>query len=105
MASLHTVLRHLKYEIEAPDSLLNRDKSNYGTQLVPIIANCDYTLQQLDDLLLKYSRLADDKPGIWDRIRFGSAEMDLLGDIRQKLNNHKTTITGNFISNALDKND
>lgn len=94
VAALHTVLRHLKYEIEAPESLLNRDRSKYGGQLVPIIANCDYTLQQLDDVLRKYSRLADEKPGIWDKIRFGSAEMESLGDIRTKLNNHKTTITG-----------
>ncbi|EHL00544.1 hypothetical protein M7I_3429 [Glarea lozoyensis 74030] len=35
--ALYTVLRHLKYELEAPESPLNRDRSIWGRQLAPIV--------------------------------------------------------------------
>jgi len=98
---LHTVLRHLKYEVEAPDSPLNRDHSLWGRQLAPIIGDCDFTLRQLDGLLQKYGRLGSDGGGsspsspriLWDKVRFGSNEMDQLGTIRVKLISHKTSLT------------
>ncbi|TVY33075.1 hypothetical protein LSUB1_G008435, partial [Lachnellula subtilissima] len=98
---LHTVLRHLKYEVEAPESPLNRDHSVWGRQLQPIIGNCDFTLRQLDGLLQKYGRLGTDGGGnspsaprvLWDKVRFGSNEMDQLGVIRVKLISHKTSMT------------
>ncbi|KAG4439928.1 hypothetical protein IFR05_004603 [Cadophora sp. M221] len=96
---LHTVLRHLKYEVEAPESLLNRDQSIWGRQLAPIIGDCDFTLRQLDGLLQKYGRLssASSSPSspriLWDKVRFGSNEMDTLGTIRVKLISHKTSLT------------
>jgi hypothetical protein len=81
---LHTVLRHLKYEVEAPDSPLNRDRSIWGRQLAPIIGDCDFTLRQLDGLIQKYGRLSTNGGGsspssprmLWDKMRFGSNEMD-----------------------------
>ncbi|KAL2075385.1 hypothetical protein VTL71DRAFT_328 [Oculimacula yallundae] len=96
---LYTVLRHLKYEVDAPESLLNRDQSIWGRQLAPIIGDCDFTLRQLDGLLLKYGRLssASSSPTnpriLWDKVRFGSNEMDTLGTIRVKLISHKTSLT------------
>ncbi|KAH8812077.1 hypothetical protein F5884DRAFT_784305 [Xylogone sp. PMI_703] len=96
---LHTVLRHLKYEIEAPESPLNRDRSKWTRQLAPIIADCDHTLRQLDQLIQKYGRLAhsDRSPTsprvLWEKVRFGSNEMDQLGAIRVKLISHKTSLT------------
>jgi hypothetical protein len=94
---LHTVLRHLKDEVEDPESVLNRDRSQYAKELAPVIGDCDYTLLQLDNLLQKYGRLGREKDGsgnrLWDKIRFGSAEMDELGSLRVKLINHKTSIT------------
>lgn len=97
---LHTVLKHLKSEIEDENSPLNRDRSLWGNQLAPIIGDCDFTLRQLDGQLLKYGRLlegneawnAGDKAS-WDCIRFGSNEMDQLGSIRVKLISHKTSLT------------
>ncbi|KAH7342533.1 hypothetical protein BKA65DRAFT_354794, partial [Rhexocercosporidium sp. MPI-PUGE-AT-0058] len=38
---LHTVLRHLKYEVEAPESLLNRDHSIWGDVLRAYIREID----------------------------------------------------------------
>lgn len=101
---LHTVLRHLKYEVEAPDSALNRDASLWGRQLAPIIGDCDFTMRQLDQLLMKYGRLANNNNGapgtsptsprvLWERVKFGSNEMDQLGGIRVKLISHKTSLT------------
>jgi hypothetical protein len=99
---LHTVLRHLKYEVEAPESPLNKDRSIWGRQLAPIIGDCDFTLRQLDSLIMKYGRLASNGSGgsspttpriLWERVRFGSNEMDQLGGIRVKLISHKTSLT------------
>jgi hypothetical protein len=96
---LHTVLRHLKYEVEAPESPLNRDCSTWGHQLAPIIGDCDFTLRSLDNLITKYGRLssADSSPTsprvLWDKVRFGSNEMDQLGAVRVKLISHKTSLT------------
>ncbi|KAB8300484.1 hypothetical protein EYC80_000650 [Monilinia laxa] len=97
---LHNVLKHLKSEVEDEDSLLNRDQSIWGRQLAPIIGDCDITLKQLDDLLLKHERLFNENGGrngsseaLWDKMRFGSNEMDQLGGIRVKLISHKTSLT------------
>lgn len=88
-------MRNLKDEIEDPASILNRENSNSAKELVPIIGNCDATLQQLDGLLQKYCNI-NGEPGLarlWDRMRFGTTEMEELAEIRMKLMNHKTTIT------------
>ncbi|RDW94785.1 hypothetical protein BP5796_00548 [Coleophoma crateriformis] len=94
---LHTVLRHLKYEVQAPESLLNRDRSLYGRDLAPIIGDCDNTLHGLDLLLQKYGRLGDGSPSsprvLWEKMRFGSNELDELGGMRVKLISHKTSLT------------
>jgi hypothetical protein len=78
---------------------LNRDRSLWGRQLAPIIGDCDFTLKQLDGLLQKYGRLSNgggspSSPRVlWDKVRFGSNEMDTLGTIRVKLISHKSSLT------------
>lgn len=53
--NLHTVFRHLKVEVEDPESPLNIDNSAvYTRQLTPIIEDCDFTLKQLKTILDKY---------------------------------------------------
>ncbi|OBT66848.1 hypothetical protein VE03_04012 [Pseudogymnoascus sp. 23342-1-I1] len=97
--ALHTVLRHLKYEVQAPESILNRDRALYARDLAPLIADCRFTLEDLEDLLRKYGDIRnDDRSGsatgrLWNQIKFGSIEMDQLGSVRVKLINHKTNIT------------
>jgi hypothetical protein len=93
------VLRHLKYEVEAPKSPLNYDQSIWGRQLAPIIKDCNSTLRQLDTLLQKYRRLSDSGASspsspriLWDKTHFGSDEMDTLGTIRVKLISHRTNL-------------
>jgi hypothetical protein len=100
---LHTVMRHLKYEVEDPGSALNRDSGSgsslYVRDFAPIVGDSDYTLGQLDGLLQKYGRTGGTgKDGrqigrAWDRLRSGSAEKDELGSIRMKLISHKTNLT------------
>jgi hypothetical protein len=88
---LHTVLRHLKYEVEAPDSPLYRDRTIWSRQLAPTIADCDLTLKQLDALILRHgSHSGTSSP---EKARFGSDEMDQLGAIRVKLIRQKTSLT------------
>ncbi|KAJ8068643.1 hypothetical protein OCU04_002345 [Sclerotinia nivalis] len=97
---LHTVLKHLKSAVKDGDSPLNRNRSIWVRQLAPIIWDCDFTLKQLNGLLLEYGRLFEGS-GVengsskisWDKKRFGSNEMDRLGAIRVKLISHKTSLT------------
>lgn len=95
--ALHTVLRHLKYEVQAPESILNRDRARYTRDLAPLIADCHSTLVELDGLVRKYERIRGDERGangrLWKQIKFGSTEMDQLGSARVRLINHKTSIT------------
>jgi hypothetical protein len=89
--SLHTVLRHLKYAVEAPESPLSGDHSIWERQLAPIIDDVDFTLRQLDAILQKYGRLTAGNDV--SEVRFGSDEMSQLGHIRVKLDSHKTSLT------------
>ncbi|KFX98803.1 hypothetical protein O988_04193 [Pseudogymnoascus sp. VKM F-3808] len=97
--ALHTVLRHLKYEVQAPESILNRDRALYARDLAPLISDCRFTLEDLEELLRKYGDIKNgDRNGstsgrLWNQIKFGSIEMDQLGSVRVKLINHKTNIT------------
>jgi hypothetical protein len=97
IGALHTVLRHLKYEVQAPESILNRDRALYARDLAPLIADCRYTLEDLEELVQKYGGLRSDERSssgrLWNQIKFGSVEMDQLGSVRVKLINHKTNIT------------
>jgi len=99
--ALHTVLKHLNYEVQAPESPLNRDRPRWSRQLSSLINDCDHTLRQLDNILVKYGRLADSSSNgspsssrvMWDKVRFGSTELDQLGATRVKLISHKSNLT------------
>ncbi|OBU00058.1 hypothetical protein VE01_01773 [Pseudogymnoascus verrucosus] len=97
--ALHTVLRHLKYEVQAPESILNRDRALYARDLAPLISDCRFTLEDLEELLRKYGDIKNNDRGgsttgrLWNQFKFGSIEMDQLGTVRVKLINHKTNIT------------
>ncbi|OBT99025.2 hypothetical protein VE01_02435 [Pseudogymnoascus verrucosus] len=103
--ALHTVLRHLKYEVQAPESILNRDRALYARDLAPLIADCRYTLEDLEELIRKYGGLRSNESSSSKQLRnliksssvemdrLGSVEMGQLGSVRVKLINHKTNIT------------
>lgn len=100
--SLHTVLKHLKVEIEDPASLLGSGSSSvYVRQLTPLIEDCDFALQQLEVVLNKYG--TDSAAGLADpsatKLMPGekgwvleTSERDRLELIRAKLATQKLNI-------------
>lgn len=91
---LHEVLRYLKYEVQAPESILNRDRALYARDLAPLIADCRNTLEDLEELLQKYGGLRSDERSSNRQLgNLSSMELDQLGSVRVKLITHKTNIT------------
>ncbi|KAG9240486.1 hypothetical protein BJ878DRAFT_403372, partial [Calycina marina] len=84
--NLHTVLRHLNYEIAAPDSALNKDGGFWEKQLGPIIEGCDNTLRQLDgtsggSVLTHYD---DDDREVWRQFRRELVAEGFSSDVLQQ---------------------
>lgn len=100
--SLHTVLKHLKVEIEDSASLIRSGSSSvYARQLTPLVEDCDFALQQLEVVLNKYG--ADSAAGLADpsgaKLMPGekgwvleTSERDRLELIRTKLATQKLNI-------------
>ncbi|KAI1206640.1 uncharacterized protein F4807DRAFT_438764 [Annulohypoxylon truncatum] len=94
--SLHTVLKHLKFETEDPESLLCADGSGvYARQLTPILEDSEFALKQLDTILEKKYGGGDggmqmDGEKGWTILE--SREKDMIGMIRSKLANQKLNI-------------
>lgn len=94
--SLHTVLKHLKFETEDPDSLLCVDGSAvYARQLTPILEDSEFALKQLDTILEKKygggdgSMQMDGEKG-WTMLE--SREKEMISVARSKLANQKLNI-------------
>ena len=99
--ALHSVLKHLKHEVEAPDSPLNRDLSLWSRKLVPVLGNSHTTLLQLNGLLQKRDPRPSENgartpltPGLqWENSRLGADDKGQLVAIRAKILSHKTSMT------------
>ncbi|KAI1759391.1 hypothetical protein GGR53DRAFT_471378 [Hypoxylon sp. FL1150] len=99
--SLHTVLKHLKFEAEDPESLLSIDDSAvYARQLTPILEDSEFALKQLETLLEKKyggggssdgdsAARMDGEKG-WTMLE--SRDRDMIDLIRTKLSNQKLSI-------------
>jgi hypothetical protein len=94
---LYTVLRHLKYEVEAPDSPLNSDRSIWGRQVAPIVGDAYSTLRQLDELLqLRSGVNAGWQWSLGEKLatlRFYTDKMAQLEAIRTEIISHTTSLT------------
>ncbi|KXJ88757.1 hypothetical protein Micbo1qcDRAFT_166197 [Microdochium bolleyi] len=100
--SIHTVLKHLKSEVEDPASLLCSSSSSvYARQLTPLVEDCDFALQQLEVVLDKYNNpnAANIGDGPKSNLMPGEmgwvlerAESDRLELIRAKLATQKLNI-------------
>ncbi|KAI1465134.1 uncharacterized protein F4812DRAFT_461977 [Daldinia caldariorum] len=104
--SLHTALKHLKFEADDPESLLNIDSSAvYARQLTPILEDSEFALKQLDTIFdKKYGRGDDSGSGDtvnnrgtqidgdkgWSHLE--SRERDMIDLIHTKLTNQKLNI-------------
>ncbi|KAK6062984.1 hypothetical protein SCUP515_12826 [Seiridium cupressi] len=95
---VHTVLKHLKVEVEDPGSLLNTNQSPvYARQLTPIVEDCEFTLKQLDTLLERFGGSGsgseeEDRNRQFDQRPLDSRERDMIALIRTKLANQKLHI-------------
>lgn len=85
---LHVVLKHLKYEFEAPESPLNKNGAIWAHQFAPIIGDCDLTLRLLDNLMVKYGRV--DPKSMWP---IENIEIRQLNVFKVKLISHTTSLT------------
>lgn len=55
--ALSTALKHLKFEVADPDSVLNSPRASvYLRQLVPVVEDCDFALRQVEAVLEKSDR-------------------------------------------------
>ncbi|KAI1773600.1 hypothetical protein F4818DRAFT_95367 [Hypoxylon cercidicola] len=98
--SLHTVLKHLKFEAEDPESLLSvEDSAVYARQLTPILEDSEFALKQLNTILeKKYGGSGSDADGAaqmdgekgWMMLE--SRDRDMIDLIRTKLGNQKLSI-------------
>lgn len=98
--NLHTVLKHLKFEAEDPESLLNADdRAVYIRQLTPILEDSEFALQQLDTILEKYGNGSDGGDGGVARMdgekgwmMLESREREMIKLIRKKLTTQKLNV-------------
>ncbi|KAI0834535.1 hypothetical protein F5Y06DRAFT_156965 [Hypoxylon sp. FL0890] len=103
--NLHTVLKHLKFEAEDPESLLCADgNAVYARQLTPILEDSQFALEQLETILEKKHVGGDGPDGLdgagggtrmdgekgWMMLE--SRERDMIDLIRAKLANQKLSI-------------
>lgn len=94
--ALHTVLRHLRDEVDDQESNLNKNQALWTRQLSPIITSSDNTLKALSSLLSKHrrqSQSSEDNSPSSPRISWDAEEMDALGTIRVNLISHKKSLT------------
>jgi hypothetical protein len=54
LRELRITLQRFEKEVDEADSVLNRARGMYAKYIAPVIQDCDYTLRQLDDLLLNH---------------------------------------------------
>ena len=102
MKSLRYAIQSLSDDAKDPESLLNRKGSGRKAELMDVIANCERTMREMQDLVDKHSSLSDEgeKQGrrvrrVWDAYRIGGADLDSL---RGKLTFHTSTISMFLIS-------
>lgn len=115
---LHSALKHLRVEVDDPDSLLNTDHPSINrNHLAPIVEECDFTLRQLEAILEKYAsstritskrhfcinpfllnnsnstlNSATSAPPVGSSTELDFRERDMLNLIQTKLLSHNDTI-------------
>ena len=88
--SLRTAIQELQDEAENNDSILNRAGIGRKKELDVIMRNCAEVLRELQQLLTRYKSLGTKQKRTWDRIKFGSEDVQ---EIRDKLMFHTSALT------------
>lgn len=83
---LREALRDLKAEYKDPDSEVNRDRSQFASDLTSLQAETHSTLDSLFDLIDQYFKRKDVNT---ENLRLRQADLDQIGNIRLKLINCK----------------
>ena len=97
VSAFHVALKHLETEIARPASpLTHPDDTNCGLVLTGLVRDSRKVLEDLDNILVKYSALCEPERSVKkvrEMIRFGNGEMADLGEYRAKLVSFKTTMS------------
>jgi len=96
VTSLHIVLQRLQIEIQKPDSLLSRTEDGRLDELGTIVRGCRGVLRVLDQVLVKYNGMSDEKRALKKfklKVQFGNGEMKDVAKIRQELATYTSALT------------
>lgn len=96
VTSLHIVLQRLQREVEDPNSLINRIDDGRREELGTIIKGCGRILKVVDQVLVKYNGMSEEKRGVTRfklKVQFGNGEMKDIAKIRQELATYTNAIT------------
>lgn len=96
MASLVTVLNHVRSEISDPDSALSMARDHRRKELRNQIEGCFRHVRQINAILTKFNELSDVERGsglLWQKVRFGNGGVKDIAQIRQKISTYTTAIT------------
>ena len=72
--TLRFLLRRVQKEASISRIVLDRDSA--GEELLEIVEDCTKVLNEINQVLQKYSTLSTNHPTIWDRVGFGTTNMD-----------------------------
>jgi hypothetical protein len=96
VSSLHKVLNRVRREISrSPSSGENEERRK---ELDEHVAGCEHVLRVMNEVLVKYNALGEDKKKgrsltrLWKTIKFANGEKSDLADIRSKLTTHTSAL-------------
>jgi len=96
VASLHKVLSRVRREISRSSS--SRENDQRRRELDGHVAGCEHVLRVMNEVLVKYNALGEDKKKgrslnrLWKKIKFANCEKSDLADIRSKLTTHTSAL-------------
>jgi hypothetical protein len=96
VASLHKVLNRVRREISRSSS--SRENDQRKKELDEHVAGCEHVLRVMNEVLVKYNALGEDKKKgrglerLWKKIKFANGEKSDLADIRSKLTTHTSAL-------------
>lgn len=88
---LRDTLRDLKAEFKDPASEVNRDRSQFASDLTLLVSETNATLDGLLDLIDGYFKRKDVRT---EEVRLRQADLDQIGNVRLKLINCKMFVDG-----------
>jgi hypothetical protein len=96
VSSLHKILKFLHSEMSTPGSPVNVTKRSRRTEMRNLTTGCEPYIRAIDCVLTKYNTLSDEERSrrkLWQKVGFGSGEIQDLTEIRMKVSTYATAIT------------